>query len=355
MKQLERLIFLFVISLLVHGCLEKHDSFIKFNKFPIEYDLFSKPVILLKTPGAFLELYDTLLFCCNTYDQEYFIRIYNKNSFKLYKKFLRKGKGPHEMSLFGRIAIDNKNHSLWISDYPHNDLWGYSIDSVLMGKSTVPSTIVHLPSKVYPIIEFHCYDSLFYLPALGGGTGFSVFNIKGMEVNHIGDLNLDENKKIIGTELNYTLSNIFPQRNKVITTYRYFDKLVIYEINGKHYSVAYGPDHLDLDKQLKGDDFTRIEAYFPYYPRTLNRFIFAVYNGKPGMVIKKETGSPMPTSGYKINVFDWEGTPIARLNLDHQIVSFVIDSLKNRIIAFAADADTSIVEYDIRSVLLELE
>lgn len=351
MKKLFLPKFMFITSLLILGCSDNEDFLIQFTKFPVEYDLHSKPIISLNTPGAFLELYDTLLFCCNSYDQKYFIRIYNKNSLELYTKLLRRGKGPGEMSLFGRIALDFKNRSLWISDYLHNDLWGYSIDSLLKRGNTAPLSIIHLPNKVYPIIEFHCYDSLFYLPDLGGGTGFMVFNNKGMEIKHIGNLDLDENKKIIGTEYNYTLSNIFPQRNEIVTAYRYFDKLIIRKLNGENYRIAYGPDHLDIDKQLKSDDFTRKEAYFPYYPKAFDNFIFAIYNGEPGMIINKDLGSSVATSGRKIHVFDWDGTPVARLKLDHQIISFVIDSLKNRIIAFALDADTSIVEYDIRNVL----
>jgi len=337
---------LFVLVLL-NRCSGENDSYIRFREFPVEYNLRAEPLFPLYTHGASIDLFDSLLFIANPYDKEYFIRIYNKNSLELYYEFLKRGKGPYEMNFCGRVALDRRNKFLWVSDINHNDLWGFHIDSLINEGSSLPSMIVHLPDKVYPIFEFHCYDSLFYLPVLGGGTGFMVFNAAGKEICQLETVTFKEFENLLGTELNRTLSNVFPKKKKIITTYRYFDRLVIWDINGDDYRVVIGPDLLDIEEQLKGDDYARIEAYFPYYPRADHQYIYAQYNGKPGMMIDKEQGTRHSNYGNKIHVFSWDGEPVARLNLDHQLISFEIDTLENRIIAFATDADTTVVEYDI--------
>lgn len=115
-----------------------------------------------------MELYDSLLVVCNTYDQEYFIRIYNKNTGELYKKFLKRGKGPFEMPYCGRISLDLKTRNLWVANYRKNELWAYHMDSLMKKDKVIPCGVVQLPAKFYPVMEFHCYDSMFYLPDLGG-------------------------------------------------------------------------------------------------------------------------------------------------------------------------------------------
>lgn len=302
-----------------------------------------------------MELYDSLLVVCNTYDQEYFIRIYNKNTGELYKKFLKRGKGPFEMPYCGRISLDLKTRNLWVANYRKNELWAYHMDSLMKKDKVIPCGVVQLPAKFYPVMEFHCYDSMFYLPDLGGGAGFIVLNGEGEETWHIDQIGIPEHRTLAGTELNHTLSSIHPEQNKIITTYRYFDKLVIRDLQGDSYRVIIGPHHLEKDEQLKGDNLTRKEAYFPYYPRTDDHFIYAEYNGFPNQIMDETLGIIRANYGRIIHMFAWNGEPVARLNMDHQLISFVIDSPGNRIIAFAADADIHIVTYDIGEILKELK
>jgi len=49
----------------------------------------------------------------------------------------------------------------------------------------------------------------------------------------------------------------------------------------------------------------------------------------------------------RIHVFDWTGKPVAKLHVDHQICSFVVDRENQRIIAYAEDMENSLVTYDI--------
>ena len=71
-------------------------------------------------------------------------------------------------------------------------------------------------------------------------------------------------------------------------------------------------------------------------------FIYCLYKNK--LPFDKKTGM-FSTYANELNIFNWEGDPLAKLVFDHPVQTFTTSRENNKIITYAPDID-ELVEYD---------
>jgi len=344
--------FLLLMALLVlitSGC--KNQGDITFKSFPGEQELKGEKLnFVIYTHAVRLELMDSLLFILNPYDDNLFISIYHKNTFQHLKSFCRKGKGPYEMEYIGPWSLDKENGILWVTDFRKTNLWGFHIDSLLKFPDYKPTIEITLPKKLYPIMELANYNSeLFAIPDPLGEVQLYFFNKQGEEVSVIEKMGIKDIQDSFFSDLTRTHNRIHPEKDKMVMVYRYFDRMIIRNLQNDQFIEVTGPDHIDPKEQLAANNHERLKGYASK-PKFDDRFIYLFYSGGPVAHVDLEKGKVSALYGKKIHVFDWDGNPVMRLILDHQISNFVIDKENQRIIAFAVDAEESMISYDISNI-----
>ncbi len=344
------LIFLSLLITIIFGCKDQ-DNFIEFKSFPDEYILVGKKLDLpIQSPALNMRLFDSLLFIMNPYDKMFFIHIYNKNTFQHYKSFHRKGNGPNEYKSAGTFSLDKKSRILWVTDFNKIRIVGYYIDSLLEFPNYKPAVIISLPKKLHPMMGMENYNSeLFAIPDPAGEIQLFFFNRKGEEVSVMNKMDFKDIDNSFFSDLTRTHNSIHAGKNKIVMVYRYFDRMIIRDLKDNSFIETIGPDHIDLQKQLELYDHERLYGY-DGKPKFDDNYIYGLYRGTPAAKVDFELGKVSAVYSKKIHIFNWNGKPVMRLNLDHEISSFIIDRKNNRIIAFSVDEVNSLVSYDISHI-----
>ncbi len=135
---------------------------------------------------------------------------------------------------------------------------------------------------------------------------------------------------------------VHPSEEKIIIVYRYADIIVGIDFNGNILFQRQGPDMI---QESPAQDFKKnTYASFKYIKNKL----FGLYNG--GYVRKNPKDKPKYSEN--IFVFDWQGQPIANLQLEHPTYTFALDKENKKIITYATDLG-ELVSYEIPSFLLD--
>jgi hypothetical protein len=343
------LMLMALLVLITSGC--KKQNNITFNSFPNEQELKGEKLnLVIYTSAVHLELMDTLLFIRNSYDDNLFISIYHKNTFQHIKSFCKRGKGPEEMVYVGYWSIDKDNGILWVPDFQKVNIWGYNVDSLLKFPGYKPTTIISLPKKLHPMMGLASFNSeLFAVPDPLGEVQLFFFDRKGEQVSVMEKMDIKDIDDSFYSDLTRTHNRIHSEKQKMIMVYRYFDRMILYDLKTNQHTEVIGPDHIDEKKQLAAYDHERLKGYTGK-PKFDDRYIYLFYNGGPAKHVDFEKGKVSAAYGKKIHIFDWNGNPVMRLILDHEISDFVVDKENKRIIAFAVDAEDNLISYDISHI-----
>jgi len=310
-----------------------------FNSFPEEVFLKCDTVQIDEFYTlAFLDIMDSLLFVIPLGTNANFVNVYNKNTFRLLKTFCPKGRGPYEIEMLGPYYTDPKNKVFWIVDFPKNKIWGYCMDSVMTSSDYLP-VFYTMPQEVYPMTDLTVYNNNFYIPDPIGEHLLFCFDTTGEHIKSCGINMINEGLDYF-SELSriHILTN--PYYKKTIVVYRHFDILQLLDMEHPEEKTVtiQGPDHFKFEEQVKLSIFDQVIAYFGN-PRFDDKYIYTLYMGLGTNDEDKEN--------KRIHVFDWTGKPVLKINLDHHICSFAVDRENQRIIAYAADMENSLVTYDI--------
>jgi len=278
------------------------------------------------------------------------MHIYNKNTFQNYRSFFRRGNGPNEYKSAGTFSLDKKLRLLWITDFSKIRIVGYYIDSLLEFPDCKPAFTNPLPSKLHPLMGMENYNSqLFAIPDPRGEVQLYFFNRKGEEISVMNKMDLKDYDNSFFSDLTRTHNKIHADKNKMVMVYRFFDRMIIRDLKDSSFAETIGPDHIDPQKQLGLYDHQRLYGY-DGKPKFDDKYIYALYTGTPGAKVDFDLGKVSAVYPKIIHVFNWNGQPVMRLNLDHEISSFVHDRENKRVIAFSVDDLNSMISYDISNI-----
>lgn len=300
--------------------------------------------------GGLLFLHDSILIVTSTPQTTQCIHLFNKNNFEYIKSVGNVGKGDREISMPGVPALNYRNGVLWYPDLAKKRILGFDIKKIIANNTDFSESYIQSPYNPF-IGQYYCLnDSLFSFRHPSLDTLISFFNTNGMVLDSlaIGDkTHIYDYHKIDPRIFNSSTLYLYATSvdlTKVAIAYRYSDTFQILDGSGNVISTLKGPDNIH---QIP--EFGNLDQKITYKEvRSDDKYIYCLYSGEP-LIIKKDQ-ELIPTFAKQLRIFDWDGVPIANINFEKNVGSFVIDKQNNIIITFCPKTG-NFVTYSLPDIL----
>lgn len=324
-----------LLLILLHSCNE-NDSTIKIKKFPEEIKLTSKPLPYSGTHKAFdihLLKDDSLALFFTIYDADYCIRIINLNTLKLISSAGKIGKGPGEIINPGYAYIDKLNNNIWVSSGGKFYLMKFPVDSIISNDNYIPATKVNLNEFIinYTIDN----DSLKFYNVLDKEK--ILYKRQKGENKGIIDKALMSTNKMEEFTYNFSNFRLHPSKEKIVLAYLNIDLLIITDTIGNVIRKITGPNFINPLKNKNSFTTTYQDIEVD------DQYIYCLFSGKDKFM-KDENGRSIRIDSKSILIFDWNGNPIRRINLDRSLFRFDIDKKNNRFLAYSSEVENGLIE-----------
>lgn len=297
-----------------------------FSKFPIEKKVFFKDLYEFKEGEAEgLHLVDSTLIILNgSGNKKFFFYNYSLKSKKISNGYLHLGRGPGE------------GIGIWASGICSDRLWAFDFTTKKI--LTVNKKEILLDSFSSSFNEYTFKTRYYRLDFINSSSFYTVSNqlstykvqeidfISGNLIKEFGefgnipsDMPLDLCKDVYTS---YIYSN--PSKKKLVVPYRFTDVVEIYDLKTETSIAIQGPENFDVDFNFGEDkDYgffmlatDKTKKAFVNGAVT-NEYIYLIYSGH---FDEEERGS----YGKYIFVYDWEGNPIKKIELDCYIYSLAV-------------------------------
>jgi hypothetical protein len=341
-------IYFLILTVFFFNCKNNNDEFVDLFKQTKTIKLSSKKVDLNKTDLFFSHMFEMKyvddLIIISDPSESYTMKIVDLKEKKI-KNFLKRGKGPNEMpSQSNWFSIDNKNHVLYITD--GFNYYKYSIDNV-KSENYTPDLIFKPVFKNYGFI---------------GSTAFcNGFLVGGLYDKKFGAYNIDSKDLIERNEYLKSETPLLCQAK----FYSHPSKNLICSFQSKSAVMAI----LKIENNnLKIKDFTwwnsqgeqvKDENKISFIPKkgskngfitadVTNKYIYSLYSGKVINTSSIKELSDSFLSKY-IYVFDWEGKPVKRYELDQEVRSITVDEKNNILYAASySGEEPNLIKYNLK-------
>jgi hypothetical protein len=274
----------------------------------------------------------------------YNMKIVNIKDKKI-KNFLKRGHGPNEIpSQASWFSIDNKNHFLYITD--GFNYYKYSINNLKTEKYT-PDLIFKPVFKNYGFIGATAFSNGF----LVGGLYDKKFGVYNVETKVL--ISKNEYLKAESPLLSQSKFYSHPSKNLICSFQSKSAVMAILKIEKDDIKIkdfswwtSKGQEIDDQNKisfiAEKGNKNGFITA------DVTNKYIYSLYSGK---VIDDSSLNGLTNSFLSkyVYVFDWEGKPLKRYELDQEVRSITVDEKNN--ILYAASyfgGEPNLIKYNLR-------
>jgi hypothetical protein len=288
--------------------------------------------------------YDSLLILTSIRGSDNQIYIYDARTFKYLATAGKIGRGPGEISSVSYAILDDKNGYIFYQDMARHLIWKFEIDSILKNASYLPKMSIPIP-KVVALIYFDIYDDkLFSFLSNKPGKLISFFDNNGNTIDSIDiadKINLYDPSKISFESKNYMAYYFYAINNskkRIAIVYTRSDVIVFLDMNGNILKRVYGPGKTNQIPNY----YDQNQIITTTFIKSDDDFIYCLYKNK--LPFDKKTGM-FSTYANELNIFNWEGDPLAKLVFDHPVQTFTTSRENNKIITYAPDID-ELVEYD---------
>ncbi|MFO7827781.1 MAG: BF3164 family lipoprotein [Bacteroidales bacterium] len=351
---MKNFVLLFVITTLITCCNIKNRENV--NEFPEKIKLKGKKIRTdLSKATKIIGLSDSII-VVNSAISNYHYWLLNKDNFSLITQTGKAGKGPRE--LIGHITgnIDPDNGYIYCASISKLKTFRFDIDSILKNKNYLPKIYTKLPQKFTHASNIHVINDSIILGAGMIDYSFYIVNKHQEIIDKFGKLpQKPENIKAITHRHLYGKTYTYNHKKEMIVLgYHKFDTIKGYSLNGELLFQKAGPDFIENDYQSQYKIASK-EAYKKIHHT--NNYIFALYSGKPGIEKPSEANSLTDVKVIHpktIHVFDWEGNPKLKIELDKSIIDFTIDNETDRLIGLSFE-DQSFIVYDFSKIRNALE
>lgn len=134
---------------------------------------------------------------------------------------------------------------------------------------------------------------------------------------------------------------------KAVDAYLHADHLNFLDlVNNKGFSVSHSKG-LTADELSSMSMENMMQKYVNVYNdvEVTDSHVLALYSGKP----ESPDGAAVPDVNSAIRIFDWDGTPLALVNLDRELRNIAYDERTKRI--YGLEPDENIVYYELDDVI----
>ncbi|WP_298061287.1 BF3164 family lipoprotein [uncultured Rikenella sp.] len=280
-----------------------------------------------------------------------FVKIYDTEKQRITGSFLSQGRGPGELIGLDKVGYTPGKSFFWCYDmtmqqiliYNKSDLAHFNDDhSLIMPVQSVQIEFIGTSPDIYRTPDGRFIESHIMTPV----KRFSEFDTKGRFVRSFGEyptypgLNVTEDR-LLG-ELFDGKWTIDDSTGRLVFACLKTDLISIYDSTGRVIKHLYGPAQRLPEFKVgvsgrNGNHKTvsgkRNETIFNYYDiKNRNGRIWALY--QPRLFNPK--AEPMEASIY---VFDWDGNPVIRYELDMPIYKFDVDPVRRIIYGIKSDTE----------------
>ena len=351
---------LLLVLLLTISCTNSSKSDLIFK---LEYSLEGNQILLEDVNINQLFTIDNYLFG-HQYKGEYYFKIFDIENLSEIGELCRRGNGPNEFPFYlmlNQHYTDNSEVCIWVHDLTVGRLTKINVTQSLRDNETI--VLREIPTR--PQSAFYNAFVIDSSLIVGRSTN-SIINMNRLQLyNPIDDsiirtislfpkVDVNQSKDDINfTMLKYNplfVSSIGlkPDKSKIASAMTSFNRVDIFDINGDVYkSIIEGPDVPDYLKKYLNAVEDNSESSLQYFYNSIftsNNFIYALYVGQE---LSEYGQKPLPT---QLRIFDWEGNPMAKINLNDYLINFTID--EDRGVMFGVDHyNEKLLQYDIKELV----
>lgn len=338
------LCFFVICSFSLISCQLKNDeSITTFSSFDKHYNLDHGEYFKHDLIGFYdISIIDSFLVLCHKYKPEdKLLYIYNAKG-QLIRSAVSLGKGPNEIGRLGfGFTTDQSAKQLYFTDYSKNVIFRLDFYGLLYDEHFEMKKEIFLKPEIVDNYSFAPLGNDKYVYCGKHGNHLlGIFNKGGIVENYIGERFVEQKPEWIDqdySEAYRVFLAVNPERNRIAAAYRYFDRLEIYNINGKKLSTTIGP--LNMKESFVWKDGMRLNNPRPIPAfaqiKTTDKFIFCSFPAADSETRHNKV----------INVYNWHGKPIADITFDQEFSYFGLDAKKGLIYTNPVYTDMPILYY----------
>jgi len=355
-----RYIYLSFICLLAMGCASEEKGSTKLT-FKHSIDLVGEEILKDAIGLSAIHTIDNYLITRKS-GSEYFFTVYSLDSLKELGQIVRNGDGPNEfptVAAFDYVSSKNNFSYLWAHDLNRPILSKININKSLEEGKTVVEDTASLPLEESFVTVFK-----FSNEKIVGRSGNTVPDMGRLKIYNPKEKKISKmvpffpkveysrtDDEFMVTKLNsiYVASLTFkPDGSRMASAMNNFNQVDIFDSNAE-LILSLKDNVEEYDKRRKeflnneNLDFRHLKSYYSGVTST-NNFIFSIFRNQPN----EDYGEKLiPVT---VRVFDWEGNPIAELNIPDYLFSIAIDEKNGYLIGFSYHQE-KLMRYDIKEVL----
>lgn len=311
--------------------------------------------LIVDMPGIVdLAIVDTILLALIMTDPEILLQAYSLNNYKQKCILLKKGQGPDEFlqaSIPKQFTEDSTGYKAWMIDYSLRILFLLNITKTIERQHTVVEKKYNLKGLGFTFDWVYANDSLFW------GTNWTLDNLELFAYNPKKEKITNQTKlftPIHNTSFYYISAyshgvSVKPDLSKIVLNMLYLNQLHIISLNNIEerfsFSTSKNTGNFEQIIKITNEDVGDLVAFYRDV-RTTNQFIFASYNEYK----RRDEDDAKKTV---IHVFDWDGNPIAWIELPHRTPYFAIDEKRGFLYGLVEDSMIEkeiIYKYDIKDL-----
>lgn len=344
--------------LLLLSCGDVGEERLKFNK---EYRAKITSVFQI-SPGAKSMLATKRYIITSHTNQEYFLKIYDKESLQEIGQMVKKGSGPDEFPT--GIVVDSyedcgQDECIWAHDLNKGQLNQFNVTKSLEEETTfVIQKVATRPESRFHTVFF--VDSALVVGRSTNSTPqmnrlqlydpYSDYIVK--TVGLFPSINRTRNDLDFVTNKYNTLfvSCLGIKRDKtlIVSAMCHFDRIDIFTIGGDLVHSVNNNAEIprEISKYLMSDGPKGLRHYNVGIS-TSDRYIYCLYYNQPFteyLLIQKP---------IEIRIFDWNGNPIAKIKVEEYLQFFTIDE-SNGLMYGSEFHSNKVIVYDIKNILNEI-
>ena len=245
----------------------------------------------------------------------------------------------------------NSLDSLWAIDANKMEITRWKISPSTRSAERVEE--IKLDKELVRSLDFHTMESGFFIPDYMGEFRYWEVGNNGKPLKSIGEIpseTIDENTvRPALAQAWRSFMDYNPDNGILAMATQLGEVFEIFNLKENTHKVFYGPEG---EPQYKpANDGTGVPTGIMGFSdiKVTSKYIYAVFQGiKFNDKIAAIKQGKEPENGAKyIYVFDLDGNPIRRYELDHRINSMDINEETNTIVATAAKSDDPIIEFKI--------
>ncbi len=316
---------LFILLVIAVSCSEKGNHY---TGFPETVSVVTRKTgfdtVYVRYPYR-IRLVDSSLYMMDLHGGDYHCHEFAYPSMKLKKSFAKKGKGVNEVPSVSNMAVNSEGNLFILSGYGRK-IYTYDRDNGLI------KPIVELSDDILYYPDFVLYnDSTFIIPDFYGKCRLFVTDHHGKIIRQLGVIP-DKDKNIPDALLGQAWRPFigYNPHNGIVAVVTQFGEVIeIYDLFNDKYILKTGPGGEPKCKYKGSEAYPiGIMGYGDVYVG--EKYIYALFWGWE--YEKLPQGKITYQGGNYIHVFDLEGNPVRRYEIDRHITGLFVDETRGEVL-----------------------